>query len=190
MNEKEALALIEEMIGKAKTNISDNGVFYLLWGYMVFFSACIHFLLEVYPQPFVPPYAVWPICMSIAGIASYFITQKREKQKQVKTYMEDFINNFWIAFGISLLLSLIIALNTYPLLAYPIILILYGLGTFVTGKVLKFNPLIWGGVICWILAVISAFVSFNLQLLLLASGVLFSYIIPGHILKIRYQKSV
>jgi hypothetical protein len=57
------------------------------------------------------------------------------------------------------------------------------LGTFVSGSVLKFKPLIVGGIISWILAVIAVYLSYDFQILMGGLAIFFSYIIPGHLLR-------
>ncbi len=47
---------------------------------------------------------------------------------------------------------------------------------------LRFTPLIAGGVINWLLAITSVYVTFDYQLLLAAAAIITSYIIPGHLL--------
>jgi hypothetical protein len=72
---------------------------------------------------------------------------------------------------------------------FSMLMCFYGLGLFVSGSVLEFRPVQFGGFWCWICSAIG----FQLQaihneyiLLLLASAVLGGYIIPGYIL--RYSK--
>jgi hypothetical protein len=67
--------------------------------------------------------------------------------------------------------------------AWPFFILMYGLGTFVSGMILKFRPLVIGGVISWVLSLVSVFVAFDYQLLLAAAAILSSYIIPGHLLR-------
>ena len=73
---------------------------------------------------------------------------------------------------------------------YPIFVLLYGIGTFATGRIIKFTPLIIGGALCFVLAVVSAYQSFSNQLIIIALAILVSYIIPGHLLYNKYQKNV
>ena len=67
--------------------------------------------------------------------------------------------------------------------AYPFFILFYGLGTFVSGRVLKFRPLVIGGIFNWALAIISVYVHFDYQLLIAAAAILTSYIIPGYLLR-------
>jgi len=46
-----------------------------------------------------------------------------------------------------------------------------------------------GGIINWALAVIGFYVGFETQLLLLAAAVMFGYIVPGYMLRSRYNKA-
>ena len=65
---------------------------------------------------------------------------------------------------------------------------LFGLPTFITGGILKFKPLIAGGIICWILSIISIFSNNATDMLLMAACGLFAWVIPGVILWNRYKK--
>ena len=70
------------------------------------------------------------------------------------------------------------------------VMMVYGCWLYISGGALRFKPLMIGGVINWLLAAASFFVDFKMQLLLLATAVLLGYIIPGYMLKSRYQKSL
>ncbi|HEX3024813.1 MAG TPA: hypothetical protein VHP12_06350, partial [Chitinophagaceae bacterium] len=61
------------------------------------------------------------------------------------------------------------------------------IGTFVSGGLIKFRPLIIGGIINFILAVVCSRFSFDHQLLFAAAAILISYIIPGYLLRKQYQ---
>ena len=79
-------------------------------------------------------------------------------------------------------------MNKLQLNTYPMVLMVYGLWLFISGGAIKFKPLIIGGIINWLIGIISFFVPFDLQLLLLAAAVLLGYIIPGYMLKAKFQK--
>ena len=71
---------------------------------------------------------------------------------------------------------------------FPFFILFYGLGTFISGKLIRFTPLIIGGIINWILAAVSVHFPYDDQMLFAAGALLTSYIIPGHLLRMRYQK--
>ena len=53
-------------------------------------------------------------------------------------------------------------------LMYSVILMVYGIPTFISGAVMRFKPLLVGGFICWILSAISHWVEPIQTLLLVA----------------------
>jgi hypothetical protein len=55
---------------------------------------------------------------------------------------------------------------------------------------MRFKPLVIGGLINFVLAAISGRFSFDNQLLIAALAILTSYIIPGHLLKMRFQQQI
>jgi hypothetical protein len=93
-----------------------------------------------------------------------------------------------IAFGISLGIVLVfqskLGMNTYPM-----VMTVYAVQLFVWGGALRFRPLIIGGIINWALGIAAFFVTFDIQLFLIAAAALVGFAIPGHLLKSRFQKS-
>ncbi|HRB68199.1 MAG TPA: hypothetical protein PLO32_10445, partial [Chitinophagales bacterium] len=65
---------------------------------------------------------------------------------------------------------------------------IYAIGTFVTGRIIQFKPLIIGGLICFGLSVLINFIDGAEQLLVLALSVVVSYLIPGFILRNEYHQ--
>jgi len=67
-----------------------------------------------------------------------------------------------------------------PWFFYPIIV---GIGTAVTGAVLKFKPLVFGGFVLLSFPLYSVLVSKQALLVLYAGVIIVSYLIPGYLLK-------
>ncbi len=185
---KEQLALIEEMIAQSRSKISEGSIFYQLWGWLVVVAASTHYYLLNYSE-FKHHYIAWPILMTLGGIISMIIGFKQEKKKGVKTHIDRTLSYLWIGFTVTLILVLISMINIGPEGAYPIVILLYGLGTFVSGGILRFKPLVIGGAVSWILGIAALYVNFSDQLLLIIAAVLFSYILPGYLLS-KSEKNV
>ncbi len=66
-----------------------------------------------------------------------------------------------------------------------LIISLYGLGTFVSGGILKFKPLIFGGIFSWVIAIVALFIPEIYSLLMVSLSVIVAYLIPGYMLKSR-----
>ena len=127
------------------------------------------------------------------GITSGIYGRKQGKKAGHKTHIDRAMMYVWLGFIFYLLVVLLLSAsgkfgpqgwNT----SFVLIMGLYGLGTFISGGLLKFKPLIYGGVASFILVAITIFVptlvaSFNGALLMLAASIVVSYLIPGYMLK-------
>jgi hypothetical protein len=187
MTETESIQLIASMINKAKNNFSEKGLLYLIWGWVILFC-CITNFVGTYFFSYDKIYFVWLI-VYIVLIFQIFYLRKIRKARATKTYTGE-INAFvWIVFSICMVLIIFIcvAFKKYELID-PMLLVLYGMPTFLSGIILKFKPLIIGAVCCWVLAVISPFIDIEYQLLLIACAVIVAWIIPGYLLKQKFKK--
>ena len=187
LTEQESLLLIGQMIRNAKKTVRENGFIFLLWGWLVMVASLSNYLMAFVLNLGEIAYLPWPVLMIAGGIITGIYSSRQSKKARVKTYIDDSMKFLWIAFGAALFFTLVYMSKVGPEVAYPFIMVLYGVGTFVSGGILKFKPLIWGGICCWVIAIAATYFDFQYQLLLLALSVLVSYIIPGHILKHRYQ---
>jgi hypothetical protein len=69
-------------------------------------------------------------------------------------------------------------------------LVFIGATLLLTGRLLKFAPLVWGAVACWGLAILTTYVNTDTNILLMAVAILISYIIPGHLLRKAYKRQL
>ena len=179
---QESLLLIQSMIDKTKSNIGKNRFYFLLWGWYTFLAIIIQFILKVV-LGYERHYLVW-LGVIPTLIVTIIHTAKQNKHKAVRTYIGESMASLWTGIGISFFVLSVIISGTKEgwLFSYPFFILLYGLGTFISGRILKFNPLIIGGIINWILACIAVYLHYDYQMLLAATAILTSYIIPGHLL--------
>ncbi|MDQ2720805.1 MAG: hypothetical protein M3Z26_13750 [Bacteroidota bacterium] len=186
MTQSESLQLIASMINKAKNRFSESGTLYLLWGWLILICCIVQFIsLHFFDTD---ASYIW-FSTWLLLIYQFFFLRKRIKARNVRTYTEE-INGFvWVTFFICLILVNYVAVQfrRYELIA-PMLLILYGMPTFLSGIILKFKPLIVGGICCWLLALISPFINVNYQLLLSSAAVISAWIIPGYLLKQKFRK--
>ncbi|MGB0178045.1 MAG: hypothetical protein ACPF9D_12820, partial [Owenweeksia sp.] len=69
ITEQESLQIIRGMINKARTNLSEGSIFYLIWGWAVLLAIASQYtLLTVVESDY--HWVVWPGLMTLAGIAS------------------------------------------------------------------------------------------------------------------------
>ena len=189
---EQSLELISSMINKAKGRFSENGHLYLLWGWAVFICSIVQFILISFTDT-EQHYMVW-ISMWLVLIYQMIYLSRQKKKEKVRTYTDDIMAVVWITFVVLMLLfgflfGSILGPEYYRFIN-PGFLALYGMPTVLSGSILRFRPLIDGGIGCWVLAILSAFISYEYQLLLLSTAVAIAWIIPGYLLRIRYKKSI
>ena len=187
LTEKESLDLITGMISKARNHYHESGTSALLWG----FANVIIFVLAYLQSdgwinlPFNP---FW--LMGIAIILQVYFSRKERGAKKTVTFRDEAHYYVWIAFGISVgILTIAGGLSDIGYIVLPIILLLFGIPTFISGSIKKFKPLIAGGIVCWILSIISFFLRENEVFLLVALAAFCAWVIPGFILRRNFYKN-
>jgi hypothetical protein len=127
--------------------------------------------------------------MSIGAVASVIAGIRMGKKALVITIIDKAMIYLWWGFGI--LMIIILAMTSFDKIPWqatsPLIISLYGLGTFVSGGVLKFKPLIVGGIACWVISIIAFFASPANVLLLTALSIIIAYLVPGYMLKSKEE---
>ena len=186
----ESLTVIQAMINKAKDQFSENGHLYLVWGWAILVCSIGHFVLIRF---FNYQYAsmIWMLTW-VAIIYQTYYLWKQEKRKKVRTYTDHIIGWVWITFVILMFLfgflfSIALGKQYYQYMNVGF-LALYGMPTFLSGITLRFKPLIYGGIACWLLSIIACFTPYQFHLLLLGLAVIIAWIVPGYILKARFKK--
>ncbi|WP_207492146.1 hypothetical protein [Aridibaculum aurantiacum] len=190
MHPADSLQLIESMINRAKNNFSDNGHLYLIWGWVVLLCSVSHFVLWKF-FGFRNAPVVWLLTWVMAIYQAIYL--KRNKRKEVvRTYTDDIIGYVWIAFIASMFIAgfaLVHELGSqYYRLIAPVILVLYGIPTFLSGIILKFRPLIIGGICCWLLSIISNYIPHEYQVLMFGIAMITAWIIPGYALQSKFKR--
>jgi hypothetical protein len=178
---EDSLALIQGMIDKTKENISEKSIFFLIWGWLTFIACLGQFILK-HIVNYEKHYQVWWLMM-VGFVLSIYYGAKQGKKRRVKTYVQEGMDYLWTGMAITFfILAVILSSMGWGNTVFPFYTMLYGLGTFVSGSFLKFKPMIVGGIIAWVLAIAGTFLSYDYQILAGAAAILFSYIIPGHLL--------
>jgi hypothetical protein len=186
---QESLQLIQSMIAKTRKNMSDNSKHFLLWGWITFICCTGQFILKNLMN-YENHYLVWLLILPAAAISAYFGI-KDGKKKEATTYIGDSMKYLWMGMGISyFVLSMILSRMGWNTNIFPFFILLYGLGTFISGKFLQFRPLVFGGLTAWVLAVISTFFNYDYQMLFGAAAILVSYIIPAYLLRNKNRTAV
>ena len=187
---KQSLLLIESMINRAKDKFAEDGSMYLLWGWVVFVCSLTQFVLMhffKYPYHYVVWFASW-----IIVIYQLVYIRKKIKRRRVRTYTGYILGYVWLTFVIVIfLLAFLIGRLTegdYYIHISPILLTIYGIPIFLSGIILRFKPLVIGGIGCWILSIVAMLIeNYDYQFLLIPLAMIIAWIIPGYLLRAKYK---
>lgn len=208
LTEKESLDLITQMINKAKDACHDTGIASIMWGSVIAICSLVRFSEKQFGYRL--PFDIYLLTL-VALAPQIYLSIKEKKEKKVKTYDDAFMNALWMGFGISVFMLVFINnvmfqnwqqtstelkaatgnVSLFRLYEYisALFLMLYGIPTFVTGLSMKFKPMLAGGIICWVCCIISLFVPYKVDLLLVAFAAIFAWFIPGIIMEKDYRKA-
>jgi hypothetical protein len=182
MTGEESLKIITDMISKTKVNIRQSSFHLLFWGWLIFVCSLSEYLLWHFTD-FTRPYYIWFFVIpgTIVSFVYGFTTGRKAK---VHTYADYLYVWTWFGFLIASLVLFIVRSSEMENFALYM-LILAGFPTFMSGIILRFKPLIAGGICFWIIAIIVNFAGPGLSPLGMPVAVLFGYLIPGYLLKTR-----
>jgi hypothetical protein len=205
MSEQESLILIQQMINRAKNDFVDTGIGPILWGAVITFcslvqAAQIHFDYSL-------PFDIWILAL-VAIIPQIYISLKEKNERKAKGWDDDIMSYIWLCFGIGIFVVNIInnvqahqlnpVINHYrELTGKPIpgiwtyatcyLLFVYGFPTIITGAARKFHLMTFGGILCWVFAIVAAFTPTKIDFLLMAIAATFAWLIPGIQLEQTYR---
>ena len=181
LSKDESLTLITEMIGQAKRNLAKGGSFYfLLWGWVVTLANLGHYFIARFNW-YEHPYIVWLLVIP-AVIVTIIYSARRDKRAKVISHYDRVYSHLWMAVFIAIMV-LLMFMQKLDFNQNAVILLFSGLGTYLSGFLLRFKPLIIGGIALGVSSVIAFNVAVNDQYLVAGIGLVLGYLIPGYLLK-------
>ena len=186
-NENQSLQVIKEMIAVSQKKLKNNGILFILWGWTMFYVNIAEFIKQKIILTFqvkkMLNYSGIVLPIFALGFTIFYILKHRRK---VQTYIGISLKYVWIAMFVSLVLINLIQFRVLHkidfALQHPIFMVVIAFATVTTGGILRYNLLIWGGVMFGLLALLSSYFTLPYQLLFESIAWLIAFIIPGHYL--------
>lgn len=182
----ESLALIGRMIENTRNRLVRNaGRPFLVWGYVtVVFTLLVWGAVVYFHDP------VWNwlwFGLPPTGALVMYLTRPRNTQGKVNTFVDRVIDSVWMVVGMSACFTA--ALSMLPVVRPPmlfVIVLLMGIGTAVTGLIVRLTPATVGGFIGLVIApLLLAVRDTTWSALLFIGAFVVMMIVPGHILNYR-----
>lgn len=186
---EDSFAIIGKAISNFKTNYKESAKIFLLWGWILTLACFAQFTIlkifqgpEAYEQIKLFSIGNWVVFILIGFIIQFFIVRKINKQKKVHSYIEGYLKNIWLVVVVSFVVAAVISIKLQIELL-PFILLIAGIGTTITGLLIKFRPLAIGGITFFIFSIAATFISGETLNLLAGVAIIFGHLIPGYMLK-------
>lgn len=179
ISNQQRLELITNMIHEAKSFVANRGSDQILmWGWVIALTNLSHFILE--QVGYYMPYIVWLIVIP-AGVYSG-ILGRRMKNHGASSHIDKIYKHIWIGVSVVICITLLM-MNQLNYYHNPIILAVAGCGMYLTGKLLRYQPVVLGAFLLWIAALIEWQVPLQWHYLISAIAVIIGYLVPGYLLK-------
>ena len=180
MTGEESLRVITSMINKTRVNVTQSSFHLLFWGWLIFACSLSEFLLWRFTD-FTNAWYVWFFVIPGVFVSMIYGFTKGRKAS-LHTYAEGIYVWVWMAFLIASVVLFIVHSSQMESISKYILLVA-AMPTFISGIVLKFKPLIWGGVSMWVLALAAHFGGDIISGLAVPAAMITGYLIPGYILR-------
>ena len=181
----ENIALVGRMIDNTRSRMVRNaGRPFLIWGY-----ATVVTTLAVWAAYALFPgrnwYYLW-LLLPVFGTALSLLTMPKADGGRVYTFIDRVIGQVWLVMGLTAwFVSLLSVFGDMPVPILFVILLMMGMGTAITGLVIRFVPAAVGGAAAIILAPVSLAATGYWVPALFIAGFVAMMIVPGHILNYK-----
>ncbi len=190
LNEKESLALITQMIQNTRRNLdAGSGNIFLVWGYIGVLVTLVVWAGVYFTKNPIWMWGFWGI--PVIGWLLMFVLQ-RKRQKPVKSYIDKILEHSWKIFGMVCMMGVLLATDAgrYEVIL-PFCIIIMALGSIITGCIIQYTSFFFFPLMGLVWGMKNLLYGSPLELnslLWFAGAMIFTMIIPGHILNYKARK--
>lgn len=181
LSPQQSLEIITSMVRQAQGNISKSSFYFLLWGWVI--TTCNFGMYYLFKFSAYPDYApmVWLLCIPTAIITGIYSNRQHQFPNPI-THLEKI--NTWLWIGLIFCIFPVLVFSTkINWMINAVVLLPIGLCTFVSGTILRFKPLLAGGVLFWLGSMICFVVGPVEQYLVGGIAMILGYLVPGYMLR-------
>ncbi|NOQ27025.1 MAG: hypothetical protein GQ564_16815 [Bacteroidales bacterium] len=186
-DESQSIQVIKEMIQVSQKNLKNDGILFILWGWLMFYFYVTYYILYkiVITVQMMNIFAYFQYAIGVIAIA-FTLYYVYKKSKKVKTYIAVSLRYVWISLFAFIILASIMTKNSILWVNFEFqhsfYMMFIAFAIIITGGILRYKLVIIGGIIFGGLAYACSYFDLQIQLLFHASAWLIAFIIPGHIL--------
>src|SRR5688572_20673629 len=178
LSTQQSLEIITTMIRQAHGNVKRNSIYLILWGFVsVVANIGMFILLQMH---YSRPYYIWLITIP-AWIVTIYINYTRAKTSRVVSLLDRVNAVVWFSYG-AVLLTIVAFGYKINFQLNPLVLIVSAIPGLASGTIIKFKPLVIGGILFWIFGIVCFLVPAEWQYVVGAIAVTTGHLVPGLIL--------
>lgn len=194
-SEQDGLRVINEMIIQARGNFQRGaGNSLIFWGYVI---AGISLLCFILPKMFPIGHSVnwlWALTFPLF-VGHMFYLRRKDRKALVITHLDKIVGAIWLAMAVTsglfigavFFVAISLSSNIPFIFITPMMMIFSGSSLYITARVYRFTPYVYGAFAFWGGAVLCMlhfffFEGIDLEFIILSLAMIFGFIIPGHIL--------
>lgn len=184
LTHQQSLEVIREMIQRSQQKFSKHAGIFLTWGWAITIAALLTYLYIKLGWTF-NLYIIWIVAIGVPGLWTAYsgFTRGREAARHAVSPIDTYMTALWGGSGGIFTILMLVGITNNWIIIYPLIIAVYGWGVLVSGALMNFRPLVWGGISNFFIAGVAVFVTSEAILLLLIASLVCSYLIPGYMLK-------
>ena len=183
----QSIKVIKEMLQVSKRKLRHDGILMIIWGWIMFIHYMLTFVLGhsnlSTQQRHGIKYVTTGIIILGFVYTFYYIFQQRKK---VQTYIGVSLRYVWVSMFFSLVLVNVIQFRVLQEinfeLQHPIFMVIIAFAIVVTGGILRYQLIVFGGIAFALLALISSRLPLASQMLMESIAWFIAFVVPGHIL--------
>jgi len=186
---EESFTIINKAVTNSKMNFKEGAKIFLLWGWILTLASFSNYILlkilhnnEAFNLMGLYSLSNWAIFGFFGFIIQFFMLRKMDKSKKVYSYLDTYLNKLWKVTGASFFIAALVCIKLE--IAPPaIMLLIAGIATTTSGLLIKFRPVIIGGIAFFAFSIATTFVSNENIALIVAASIICGYLVPGYFLK-------
>jgi len=183
----ESFSIINKAISNFKLNYRETAKVFLLWGWILAVASFSNFIILkiLYNREASVGFLSlcnWAVFLLIGFIIMIFMERELNRDKKVYSYLESHFKNLWTVTAASFIIAtfLCIKLEINP---PPIMLLIAGMATTTSGLLIKYRPVILGGMAFFVFSIAATFITNEYISLIVFGAIICGYLIPGYFLK-------
>jgi hypothetical protein len=186
-DQSKSLQVIMEMIEISRNKLRNDGVLFIIWGWVLFYSAMSRYLIYriLFSNMQISMFKRAEIVFGLAALA-YTLYYLVRQGKKVQTYIGISLRWIWFSLvGSMVLINLIQGNILHKIifeLQHPVFMVVTAFAVVASGVLLRYRLMIIMGICFGLLAYLSSFFDLHTQLLIEAIAWFLAFCLPGHIL--------